>query len=159
MENVRYTVRLPYLYSSISDKLQATVVEHPLYFSGLSVADDVLPVAKSVSRSGFASLAQSHKSKHTLVPTSIEGEQMILNMKRIEIHEDEEVIDVYYEGKFSISCVKKMQQIDSKPNSTDKKAKGKAPGMFKLSYSYCILYSKSERTTSKGVVIFNKDNC
>ena len=51
---------------------------------------------------------------------------MILNMKRIEMVEDEEVIDVYYEGKFTISCVQKMiSRVESALPKDKKAAKGK----------------------------------
>jgi hypothetical protein len=136
-------------------KLQATVVEHPLYFSGLVVSNDLPILRSTLSKSGGSSRSTSrsmtskasniHRTGSSFSP--IEGKPMILNMKRIEIVEDEEVIDVYYEGQFTISCVQKMiPRVESALPKDKKAAKGKEPIQKTLSYSVKTLIEEFDLT-------------
>ena len=137
------------------------VVDHPLYFDGLTVSTlpDIIETAESRPMSQL-SKASSRKSR--ILP--IQGDKLDLSMNLIEIEdEDEEIIDSYYEGSFTISCVSKLPEppkVDeppSKQSAPKAKKDQKPPPRLQMSYTVGSMIEDFD-IEQAGIEISNSDS-
>jgi len=142
-------------------KLCGMVVDHPLYFDGLTVSTlpDIIETAESRPMSQL-SKASSRKSR--ILP--IQGDKLDLSMNLIEIEdEDEEIIDSYYEGSFTISCVSKLPEppkVDeppSKQSAPKAKKDQKPPPRLQMSYTVGSMIEDFD-IEQAGIEISNSDS-
>ena len=140
------------------------VVEHPLYFDGLDVStipDTIEPsVSRPISQASKAASMTSKKSAGRLLP--IQGDKLDLRMALIEIEdEDEEIIDSYYEGSFTISCVSQLPEPihkeSSKQSAPKPKKDQKPPPNKQMSYSVCSMIEDFD-IEQAGIEITNSDS-
>ena len=151
----------PYdINSIILVKLCGMVVDHPLYFDGLTISTlpDIIEAADSRPMSQL-SKASSRKSR--ILP--IQGDKLDLPMNLIEIEdEDEEIIDSYYEGSFTISCVSKLperkeEEPPSKQSAPKAKKDQKPPPRQQMSYAVGSLIEDFD-IAQAGIEITNSDS-
>ena len=139
------------------------VVEHPLYFDGLSIS--TLPDASepNVSRpTSEMSKAASMTSKKSARALPIQGDKLELSMNLIEIEdEDEEIVDSFFEGSFTISCVSQLpeplQKEPSKQSAPKAKKDQKPPAKQVMSYSVCSMIEDFD-IEQAGIEIANADS-
>ena len=137
------------------------VVDHPLYFDGLTIS--TLPdIIESAESRPMSQLSKASSRKSRILP--IQGDKLDLMMNLIEIEdEDEEIIDSYYEGSFTISCVSKLpekkeaDEPPSKQSAPKAKKDQKPPPRQQMSYAVGSLIEDFD-IEQAGIEISNSDS-
>ena len=108
------------------------------------------------------SKAASMTSKKSARALPIQGDKLELSMNLIEIEdEDEEIVDSYFEGSFTISCVSQLpeplQKEPSKQSAPKAKKDQKPPAKQVMSYSVCSMIEDFD-IEQAGIEIANADS-